>query len=337
MKLSCTGIGLLLTLNLFFGYTFSQNTKLDSLFANRDTTTVMDSLMKDFDFYLDSLSQPKSFFSASLGLGTGIFSFEDKNTFFITSEKKLILSPSIGYYNKSGWGLSASAFMLYDQSKIVLYQGAITPSYDLIRSRFSTGISYTRYFNKDSLDFYTTPLHNEVFAYFSYKKFWFRPGIAVSYGWGTNTEYEKEQFFIASRLLQRSRAYFVTIRNEQSVRDLSMTLSLRKNIEWYDVFGKDDNITLTPVVLLNAGTQNFGFNTSYTSDRAAMVRINSLPSNSSISETTDFALQSLSAVFKASYLKGKFLLQPQVYFDYALWDTEKRFNTVYSFVVAVSF
>ena len=330
---------LIITLCLAFtcSTTNGQNGKIDSLFRNADTTAVLDSLMKDFDKFLDSLSKPKSFFSVALGIGTGIFSFEEKGSMFVTSEKRLFFSPTLGYYHKTGLGITTAAFMLYDKNKVNAYQFAVSPSFDLIRKKVSAGIAYTHYFNKDSVGFYMTPIQDEVFAYFSYKGWWVRPGINVSYGWGSKTEYEKQQYLIYSRLLQRSQSYFITIKNVESVRDLSLTLSVRKDFDWYDVFSKDDNVMLTPVILLNLGTQNFGFNTSYTNTQNAAIRINSAPSNSEISETTDFALQSVSGVMRAGYMKGRFLLQPQIFFDYALWDTEKRFNTVYSVIVALSF
>src|SRR3954467_2967853 len=43
----------------------AQQSELDSLFAKGDSTAVIDSLLKDFDLYLDSLTKPKSFFSVS--------------------------------------------------------------------------------------------------------------------------------------------------------------------------------------------------------------------------------------------------------------------------------
>ena len=97
---------------------FSQTGKLDSLFASGDTTAVMDSLLKDFDSFLDSLSKPKSFFSVSVGAGTGLFSFQDKSSVNFNTEKKLIVSPMIGYFNKTGFGISATAFAMNDKNKI---------------------------------------------------------------------------------------------------------------------------------------------------------------------------------------------------------------------------
>ena len=110
---------------------WSQVSRLDSLFAGGDTTAVMDSLMKDFDKFLDSLSAPKSFFAVNIGVGTGFFSFENKNSVFLSTRKKMILSPSAGYYHRSGLGISATAFLIHDDDALNIYQFAFSPSYDL--------------------------------------------------------------------------------------------------------------------------------------------------------------------------------------------------------------
>lgn len=294
--------------------------------------------MKDFDKFLDSLSSPKSFFAVNLGIGTGFFSFENKSSVFMTTERKLIFSPSIGYYHRSGLGISAIGFLMNDQG-LQFYQAAFSPSYDLIKRKFSTGISYTRYFSKDSLNFYATPIQNELFAYFTYKGWWLRPSVNFSYGWGSKTEYERRRLWRYNVILSRPDRYNVTIKNEETVQDLSMTVSLRKDFDWYEVFGKNDNITVTPVVMLNSGTQNFGFNTSY-SYNFTPIRANSLPSNQEITDKTGFALQSASLALRCSYLKGRFMVQPQVLFDYYLPDMESemdRLNTAFAITAGWSF
>ena len=91
--------------------------------------------------------------------------------------------------------------------------------------------------------------------------------------------------------------------------------------------------------MLNAGTQNYGFNTSY-SYNFSPVRANSLPSNSEISDNTQFALQSACFALRGSYLKGRFLLQSQVLFDYFLQDlgdAGSKLSTVYSITAGISF
>jgi len=337
MKSFCIGIGLTLLIVFADHPVNAQINRIDSLFLNNDTTSVIDSLMQDFDSYLDSISAPKSFFNMSIGVGTGIFSFENNNSVFLTSEKKLVLSPSLGYYHKTGLGISATGYMINENNKFKFYQFVITPSFDVIKRNFSSGISFSKYINKDSLQFYTTPIQNELFAYFSYKKWWLRPSISVSYGWGSKTEYEKKQYKIYRRLLQQSNRYYVTIKNEESINDLSVTLSVRKDFNWSDVLLKDDNVTLTPVFLFNSGTQNFGFNTSYTYTIPAAIRVNSTPGNSNLRDRTEFAAQSVSMALRTSYLKGKFMIQPQVLFDYYLPEADDRFNTVFSITAGFSF
>ena len=319
--------------------TFSQKTgKLDSLFSKGDTTAIMDSLLKDFDSYLDSLTGHKSFFIVNTGIGTGFFSFNEKNSVTVNTKKRLIFSPSVGYFHKSGLGIAASAFALFNNG-MNFYQYSFSPSYDCIKKSFSTGIAYTRYITRDSLDFYTTPIQNELFTYFSYKKWWVRPTISVSYGWGSKAEYQKREASRILRLLEERNRYYVTVKNITSVRDFSATFSLRKDFDWYNVLKKTDNITLTPIAMLNAGTQNYGFNTSY-SYNFSPVRANSLPSNKDISDNTQFAFQSACIALRGSYLKGRFLLQSQVLFDYFLQDvqdSDSKLNTVYSITAGLSF
>jgi hypothetical protein len=314
----------------------SQN-KLDSLFKGKDSTAVMDSLLSDFDKYLDSLTRPASFFTVSAGIGTGYFSFENKNSVVYTSSKKLLISPSVGYYHKTGLGLTATGFLLMDGSNTSFYQFALNPSFDYVRSKtVATGISFTKYFSKDSLPFYTTPIQQELFAYFSIKKWKLRPTISVSYGWGSEEEYEQRQVLIWNRWLQRSQRGFITVKNQESVTDFAATASLKYNFSWYEVLHKDDGITFTPVLLFSGGTQRFGFNTSYQSS-ANVVRNNVLPSNRQISETTGFGAQSISLVLRGDYSIKKIFIMPQVLFDYYLPDADDRFSIAYSIVAGVNF
>lgn len=326
-----------LILVCFQQLTYAQNSRIDSLFLNKDSSAVLDSLLKDFGKYMDSLAGPTSFFSVSVGIGTGYFSYENKGSFLFTTAKKPLLSPSMGYYHKSGFGASASGFILLGGGNTNFYQWAISPSYDYLRSRnVSTGISFTKYFSKDSLPFYTTPIQQELFAYFTIKKWKLRPSVSVSYGWGSKKEYEKKQVFLWNRWLQRSQRGFITVENEESVHDLAAILSLKYNFMWYDVLKKDDAFMLTPVVMVTGGTQRFGFNTSYES-RSTVVRNNFLPSNQQITEQTGFGAQSVSFILRADYSVGKFFIMPQFLMDYYLPEADDRFTVAYSVVTGFNF
>ena len=308
----------------------AQSSRIDSLFMNADTTSVIDSLLKDFDAYLDSLSKPKSFFNVSLTAGTGIFSFEDKSSVFLNPEKKLTLLPAVGYYHKSGLGLSATGALIHEEGSVHFYQFTLSPSFDVVRKNFSSGIVYSKFFNKDSLNFYTTPVSNEMFAYFSFRKWKVRPSVNISYGWGSKTDYEKRKLRIAALELRRSRSYSVTVKNEEKVSDFSMTFSVKKDFNWYEVIGKKDHIVFTPALLMNTGTQRYGFNSSYANNTASYIRVSQNPGNSSFTSSTGFLLQSVSMALRGSYMTGKCLIQPQVLFDYYVPDTDIHFNTFFS-------
>ncbi|HUR11139.1 MAG TPA: hypothetical protein VM012_07205 [Flavitalea sp.] len=310
---------------------------MDLLFSGSDTSSVIDSLMKEFDAFLDSLTKPKSFFTVNVTLGSGLFSFENQNTVFLVTKKKLILSPSAGYYHKSGFGFSVAAFMMSDEKKWTTYQYAFSPSYDKIGKSYSTGIAYTRYINKDSLNFYTTPIRNELFTYFAYKKWWLRPSISVSYGWGSKTAYEERKFQRYAQMLDHAEGYYIIIRNQEQVKDLSINFAIRKDFGWYDVFGRNDQVTITPVLLLNSGTQNFGFNTSYSYVLSSGFRINEAPVNRRFTDNTRLRPQSLSFVLRTGYMKKNFLLQPQVLFDYYLPESEDPLHVVFSVSAGLHF
>jgi hypothetical protein len=315
----------------------AQQNRLDSLFKQSDSAAVMDSLLKDFGLFMDSLSRPSSFFSVSAGIGTGYFSFENKNSVYLSSARKLIICPSVGYFHKSGLGLSTTGFLLMDGKNTNLYQFAISPSYDYLRNRnMGFGVSLTKYFSKDSLPFYTTPIEQEVFAYVAVKKWKLRPTLSVSYGWGSAKSYEEKQVLIWNRWLQRSRRGTITVENEESVQDLAATFSLRYNFNWYGLFTKDDGFMFTPVLMFTGGTQRFGFNTSYQSTSPG-IRSNFLPSNQQVTEQTGFGAQSISLILRSDYSMGKVFFMPQVLFDYYLPESDDRFNVAYSVVVGVNF
>src|SRR6185295_10269636 len=105
----------------------------------------------------------------------------------------------LGYYDASGFGFTTIGYIVKDDSKLNFYQFSISPSFDYLQNRnFAAGVSFTRFFTKDSLSFYTSPLQNELYGYFTYRKSWFRPAISVSYGWGSRSDYSKPEELITS-------------------------------------------------------------------------------------------------------------------------------------------
>lgn len=296
-----------------------------------DTTLDYDLLFQDLDAFFDSLLTPRSYFLASVSLGNSYYNFEGKSTSSVESVKKLLYSPLVGYYNKNGLGLSATGYIVEDGENMNFYQASLTPSFDYIQNRkFATGISFTRYFTKDSLAFYTTPIQNEAYAYFTYRNTWLRPTVSVNYGWGSRTDYRKRQSLIQDLRLRRNG--FTYINTKETISDFSVLAALRHDFYWLDIFSSKDHIRFTPQFSFTCGTQKFGFNRS-TSTYTTVVRTgNSVLSNSSnfyLDDKIDFQPLSLTISLIGEYSIGKFFIQPQLIFDYYFPTGAKNFNNLF--------
>ena len=136
-------------------FSYGQQTTLQSLFAGSDSSAVMDSIMRDFDAFLDSVSQPQSFVNVSAGVGTGFFSFQDNTSFEFNTKKVAILSPSVSYFHKSGLGISFTTYIMNENRRLRSYQYAVSPSFDYVTNKnFSAGMAFTKYYTRKNLSFY---------------------------------------------------------------------------------------------------------------------------------------------------------------------------------------
>jgi hypothetical protein len=164
-----------------------------------DTTIYdYDEIFSELDALLDSLYTPRSFMVATVSAGNGFFQYASSAANAkISARQQLVLSPSLGFFHKSGLGLNAGASLIQDSSRLKPFQFSLTGTYDYLRSmKFITGVSYTRFFTKDDLSFYTSPLQNEVYGYFTYRNHWLKPSIAASYGWGSRRDVQEQTTLI---------------------------------------------------------------------------------------------------------------------------------------------
>ncbi|MEO7393841.1 MAG: hypothetical protein ABIU11_02800, partial [Chitinophagaceae bacterium] len=283
-----------------------------------DTSIDYDELFRDFDDFMDSILTPRSYLLGSLSVGKGYYNFESKSSSLITSSKKLTYSPTLGYYNKNGLGVTSTGYIVNDGKNMNLYQAALTPSFDYLKDRnLATGISYTRFFTRDSLSFYTTPIQNEFYSYFTYRKWWFRPSLSLSYGWGSRTDYmQREELIQDLRLRRRG---FTYVNTKESVSDFSVVASVRHDFYWLDIFTHNDFIRFTPQLAFTSGTQKFGFNQS-SSTYATIARTGSNilfnTENVYLDDQIKFQPLSLTFYLRTEYSIGKFFIQPQCIFDY---------------------
>jgi hypothetical protein len=320
------------------GFAYSQSNPADTLLqpsANIpliDTSFDYDALFQDFDAFMDSILSPHNYFLGSLSFNRGYYNVESKDGYALEATKRITYSPTLGYYSKSGLGITGTGFIVNDGNRMNLFQTAISPSFDYLKNRaIATGISYTRFFTKDSLPFYTTPLQNELYAYFTYRKSWIRPTLAMSYGWGSRTDYSQRETLIQDLRLRRRG--FTYINTEETVSDFSVVASLRHDFYWLDVFTYKDHIRFTPQVSFTSGTQKFGFNQS-SSTYATTIRTSSnvlySTDNLYLDDQIKFQPLSLTLFLRGEYSVGKFFIQPQFTIDYYLPATTDNLNAFFS-------
>lgn len=297
-----------------------------------DSTVDYDLLMQDMESFLDSISSPRSYFMGNLAIGKGYYNFISKSEYSIQAAQKISYTPSVGYFHKGGLSLSATGNII-NNNKLTLYQSSITPGYDYLENRdLATGITYTKFFTKDSLPFYTTPLQNELYGYFSYRKWWLRPTIAFSYGWGSRSDYMEREAAIQDLRLRRTG--LIRINSKETISDFSMITSVRHDFYWLNIFSYKDHFRLTPQVSFISGTQKFGFNQS-ANTYATVVRTgtNILYNSEDIflDDHLEFQPLSLTMFLRGEYFIGKVFIQPQLVLDYYFPSTDKKFNTFFSF------
>ena len=285
-----------------------------------DTNLNYDELMNELDLFLDSLLKPKSFFLANFSLGSNYFNYWRRNLTQLESTKRGIFSTILGYYHKSGLGLTVSGNVTDDEEKLNLYQFSISPSFDFITNiDWTAGISYTRYITKDSLNFYTSPLQNELNAYFVWRRSWIQPGIALSYGSGSRSAYKERQKFV-EYLRRRRRGYIVDVSNSnETVADFLVTGFARHSFYWMHVINNKDHIKLTPQLSFSAGSQKFGFNSTnglYSVNRRNAATLLYNTGDISIDDKMEFQPISLTMHLRPEYSIGKFFIQPQFILDY---------------------
>lgn len=314
---------------------FSQNSKTDTLpvideSLAIDTSFDYDSFFSEFDSFLDSLFSPRSYTLVAASAGNSYFNFNKKNNTGVDLRKRLVFSPVVGYYHKSGLGLTLSGNMISDGVKNNLYQYTISPSFDFIQNtKAVAGIAYAHIITKDSLRFYTSPVENILSGYFIIRKPWLQPGLAVAYSWGNRTDYQKRL-----RYFQRLGITVpIVTATKESASDFSMTATVRHNFYWLNIFSHNDYVRLTPILAFSAASQKFGTDQStaaygYNLRNAGTIIYNT--PNVNLSSGLPFQPLAATLYIRPEYATKHFFIQPQFVLDYYLPEAEKKFTFLFS-------
>jgi hypothetical protein len=296
-----------------------------------DSTAYYDALFEELDNFLDSVTAPRTMMLFNLGVTNVFLNYETQSSFDVTTTRRLSYSPSFGYFHKKGFGINLTSMIVNDGKNLNPYQFLLTGSYDYLRSSsFISGINITRFFTKDSLPFYTSPLLNEISAYFTYRKWWFKPSVIAAYGWGSRKEYDEREAYITSLRLRPNG--YTRINTEETISDFSLSFSVRHDFYKLAPLGAKSFFRFTPQISFTSGTQKFGFNQSSNTYGTRRVSNQSeLYSSESNYLDDQLYFQPISAgvALKTELSYGKFFIQPQVAASYYFPATDKHFSSAF--------
>ena len=276
--------------------------------------------LADLERQLDSLLNKETKSEVVVGLGFGNNpAYGGKATDpFRPVTMKPFLSPNISYNHKSGLYASVYSYYLLNATRNPWFELDLNAGYDHTKNKnFIAGISYTRYFFKDSSDIPVTPITNEMFAYFFYRKWWLEPGISVDFGWGRFKEQLNRR---AERTITGS--------------DFNIIADVRHSFIFLDVLKKDAAILLMPVASFTAGTAHYYSNLKsfqYVSRSKLIKRRNQ---ETTISDKTGFQPRAVDLGVRLSYIIGRVTVSPS-YTAFKLLQGEDNNITGY-FTASVS-
>lgn len=296
----------------------------------------LDSMLND-DLFLDMLNtalSPKSYFLISAGIGNSYFSIRNRQVNAMQMESKLVFTPSAAYYHKSGFGIVASAFHSSFDNKSGFYQFSASPSFSFTKNKkVKSVISYTHIFTRAGFEKYASPVKHELYGNIYLKKPWLQPGVAIGFSGGRETEYRK-----VDTVLNGTRRVFTdTVKSRLNI--FSVSAFIQHVFEFYELLSKKDGLSITPQLMLNAGSQRY----TETHQNPFLTRLQStnitrFKNLGRLNETSSFSIQSVAFSLNMNYMVGRFGFEPQAYLDYYIPSTtDKKFTVVCSFAVSFNF
>ena len=316
---------------LFFVLLFTMGhgqTKLDATNNTIDTSAIL----KELAGLLDSTDESKSsYFYLSAGVGNRLFS-EHNNS--INSKQatnnKIIYTPAISYYHKSGFNITAGTFLLNDGQKFGANQYMISAGYTLPENeKYSFEFAYAHYFVSDIYSTYSSPVQNDLYAAFSYKQYWLEPGIAMGYSTGAYGDVKYKDSILGNGL--RRRLYDSTTNN---IHAFSTALTLGHSFKWKQLSHHKDALLILPTLLLNAGSDK----TNITHKTNAANLLNALNKRGKLPKiaSSKFGIQSVGLDLMANYTIGNFSIESECYVDYSN-SNSPAFTQQFSLTVGYSF
>jgi hypothetical protein len=287
---------------------------------------------------LETLSNKgSSYLQVGFGVGNQLYSLHNHALNSKLPDPPFAITPTITYVHKSGFSISANNYLLNENKTFGVNQYSVTPAYETLPgSNWDFLVSYTRYFVNNEYSLYSSPVQNDIYSSVVYKKTWLQPGFALDYSTGNS----KEVLQLDTTINNIKRHLHDSITNE--LKSVATILSVEHNFGWNAVLNKNDSITFIPMFLLNLGSSattvinndNVAALLSTTLTKAQIKTVRTALQRRikklTRLQNTGFGAESLGMDLLASYTIGNFAIQPDVYLDYYLPQTnQKRFTQIF--------
>ena len=222
-------------------------------------------------------------------------------------------APSIAYQNKSGFNVALGSSLLNDTSKgFGVNQYYITTGYQLQGNNdIDFSLAYNHFFIKDKNSTYSSPIQNDLFISFTYKKTWLQPSVAFDFSSGNSYE------------VNRKRALYDSITNK--LKAYAFIASVGHEFNWESVVTADDSFTFTPSFLLNLGSSKI--NIIHKTNALNVAQLVGKKGKLVKFQNSGFAAESFGVDFDFNYTVGHFTFEPDLYLDYYLPATSDSRTT----------
>jgi hypothetical protein len=294
----------------------AQELKLDTAALKKELEAMdTDDIIAELRAIMDSMGKPGSFVSLNAGMSNSLFSA--RNNAFNANQSNTATTafiPSVSYFHKSGFGIGATGYMRSFGKSPVLYQTAITPSFDHFGKKILFGVSYSYYLRSTDPTVTATPYSQEVYGYVQLRKTWLRPAIAAGWGGGSYKDVSVIPVKISGDRI------FIVDTAMVTLNDYSLIASVSHNFNVKDLFSKDDIFTISPQLSLIGGMQQYQSKTisrRFFGERfkeSELERIRKRYKTSSSS--TSISLESAAFSMNLSWFKGAFSFNSGYFLGY---------------------
>lgn len=324
---------LILITFIFFSKTSGQ--------TNPSDKHIIDSLLQNDDFFkMMSDLGAKNYFRMNVGIGNKLYGESNKSVESLQSNDQFVFSPSVGYYHKSGFGISFTGYLFDENNKTDFYQYTLSPSYDYVSGKvIGASFYYTHYFEKDVYTVRTSPIQNDFYGSINLKKLWLRPGISAGYSTGKSHEIIK----IDTTIKVQNQHVRIKYTDSATIHlnSFSVAASVQHVFGFDKLFSSKDALSFIPQLSLITGINKYVVNHKSTqSDFNAYTKkkIKRVKHFQSQSNNDKYELQSVGLDLYLDYSIAKFYIEPELYLDYYLPKTnDKRFTQVFNLNFGITF